>query len=203
MLACAARHRVVVDARLLQRRRPADHHACESRSASRWSMPYSISCLSSICVSASPARPGRPRAAQLLGVASRVDMVLGRRDARGAFALTSRLDCACERSCRQFKLGFPMGLLYAADILGFALFQLMQVRLGNVDGASTQIVMMLTSFCYMPAVGHRHGGHDAGRTSHRRRDIRIGHPRSATASSCYRWSTWVRSACCWRPSGHG
>ena len=46
-----------------------------------------------------------------------------------------------------------MGLLYAADILGFALFQLMQVRLGDVDGAATQIVMMLTSFCYMPAVG--------------------------------------------------
>src|SRR5208282_6632088 len=54
---------------------------------------------------------------------------------------------------KQLELGFPMGLLYAADILGFALFQLMQVRLGNVDGASTQIVMMLTSFCYMPAVG--------------------------------------------------
>jgi multidrug resistance protein, MATE family len=54
---------------------------------------------------------------------------------------------------RQISLGFPMGLLVAADILGFALFQLMQVRLGNVDGASTQIVLMLTSFCYMPAVG--------------------------------------------------
>jgi multidrug resistance protein, MATE family len=54
---------------------------------------------------------------------------------------------------RQVQLGFPMGLLIAADILGFALFQLMQVRLGTVDGASTQIVMMLTSFCYMPAVG--------------------------------------------------
>jgi MATE family multidrug resistance protein len=53
----------------------------------------------------------------------------------------------------QFKLGFPMGVLIAADILGFALFQLMQVRLGTVDGAATQIVMMLTSFCYMPAVG--------------------------------------------------
>jgi multidrug resistance protein, MATE family len=54
---------------------------------------------------------------------------------------------------RQLKLGFPMGLLTAADILGFALFQLMQVHLGTVDGASTQIVMMLTSLCYMPAVG--------------------------------------------------
>jgi MATE family multidrug resistance protein len=54
---------------------------------------------------------------------------------------------------RQLKLGFPMGVLIAADILGFALFQLMQVKLGTVDGAATQIVMMLTSFCYMPAVG--------------------------------------------------
>jgi multidrug resistance protein, MATE family len=54
---------------------------------------------------------------------------------------------------QQLKLGFPMGLLTAADIMGFALFQLMQVRLGTVDGASSQIVMMLTSFCYMPAVG--------------------------------------------------
>jgi MATE family multidrug resistance protein len=53
----------------------------------------------------------------------------------------------------QIALGFPMGLLGAADILGFALFQLMQVKLGTVDGAATQIVMMLTSFCYMPAVG--------------------------------------------------
>ena len=53
----------------------------------------------------------------------------------------------------QFKLGFPMGLLYAADILGFALFQLMQVRLGTIDGAATQLVMVMTSFAYMPAYG--------------------------------------------------
>jgi MATE family multidrug resistance protein len=49
-------------------------------------------------------------------------------------------------------------LLTAADILGFALFQLMQVRLGTVDGASTQIVMMLTGICYMPAVGIAQAG---------------------------------------------
>ena len=53
----------------------------------------------------------------------------------------------------QLKMGLPMGVLYAADIMGFALFQLMQVHLGVVDGAATQIVMMLTSFCYMPGVG--------------------------------------------------
>ena len=54
---------------------------------------------------------------------------------------------------RQFLLGFPMGLLYAADLLGIALFQIMTVRLGSVDGAATQIVMMLTSIAYLPAVG--------------------------------------------------
>ena len=71
----------------------------------------------------------------------------------GATARISPRDCAARALLRQLKLGFPMGLLIAADILGFALFQLMQVRLGTIDGAATQIVMMLTSFCYMPAVG--------------------------------------------------
>jgi MATE family multidrug resistance protein len=52
-----------------------------------------------------------------------------------------------------FKLGMPMGLSPAADVTGFALFQLMLVSLGPVDGAATQIVMMLTSVAYMPAVG--------------------------------------------------
>ncbi|HSQ08242.1 MAG TPA: MATE family efflux transporter [Chromatiaceae bacterium] len=50
-------------------------------------------------------------------------------------------------------LGLPMGLLPAADLAGLALFQLMQVELGTVAGAATQIVMMLTSIAYMPAVG--------------------------------------------------
>jgi len=53
----------------------------------------------------------------------------------------------------QFKLGLPMGLLLAADLLGFSLFQLMQVKLGAVAGAATQIAMMLTSLAYMPGVG--------------------------------------------------
>ena len=53
----------------------------------------------------------------------------------------------------QVKLGLPMGMLIAADVLGFAMFQLMQVHLGTVDGAATQIVMMLTSISFMPAIG--------------------------------------------------
>jgi MATE family multidrug resistance protein len=53
----------------------------------------------------------------------------------------------------QFQLGLPMGLMLAADLFGFALFQLMQVKLGPVDGAASQITMMLTSIAYMPAIG--------------------------------------------------
>src|ERR1700723_539072 len=90
--------------------------------------------------------------AQLIGVVGAAVLFLGK-PTRKLFRshLTTRLHVGALR--RQLKLGFPMGVLIAADIMGFALFQLMQVRLGTVDGASTQIVMMLTSFCYMPAVG--------------------------------------------------
>jgi MATE family multidrug resistance protein len=91
-------------------------------------------------------------AAQMIGVATAAFLFLSRAThPRYRVRLTTRLHGRA--LLRQLQLGFPMGLLIAADILGFALFQLMQVRLGTVDGASTQIVMMLTSFCYMPAVG--------------------------------------------------
>ncbi len=53
----------------------------------------------------------------------------------------------------QLKLGVPMGLSPAADLLGFAIFQMMQTWLGTVDGAATQMVMMLTSLSYMPGFG--------------------------------------------------
>lgn len=90
--------------------------------------------------------------AQLIGVAMAAAFFLGNATRRRYRShLTMRLRPRVLLS--QLKLGFPMGLLIAADVLGFALFQLMQVRLGIVDGASTQIVMMLTSFCYMPAIG--------------------------------------------------
>jgi len=90
--------------------------------------------------------------AQFVGVAAALITFLGtdgerRFRSRLTWRLRTRL------LLQQLKLGFPMGLLTAADVLGFALFQLMQVRLGTVDGASSQIVMMLTSLCYMPASG--------------------------------------------------
>jgi MATE family multidrug resistance protein len=91
-------------------------------------------------------------AAQLIGVAAALIWFLGSAT-RKRFRSHLTLRFHGRALWRQLQLGFPMGLLIAADILGFALFQLMQVRLGTVDGAATQIVMMLTSFCYMPAVG--------------------------------------------------
>jgi MATE family multidrug resistance protein len=58
----------------------------------------------------------------------------------------------------QFRLGFPMGLTGASDLLGISLFQLMQVRLGAVDGAATQLVMASTAIAYMPGVGVAQAG---------------------------------------------
>jgi MATE family, multidrug efflux pump len=54
---------------------------------------------------------------------------------------------------QQLRLGVPMGLSPAADLLGFAIFQMMQTRLGTAGGAATQMVVMLTSLAYMPGFG--------------------------------------------------
>ncbi len=53
----------------------------------------------------------------------------------------------------QLGLGLPMGMMPAADILGFSVFQMMQVRYGTVAGAATQMVSVLTSIAYMPGIG--------------------------------------------------
>ena len=53
----------------------------------------------------------------------------------------------------QWVIGFPMGLLMAADLIGFSVFQLMQVKLGEVEGAASQLVMIITAIAYLPGVG--------------------------------------------------
>lgn len=62
------------------------------------------------------------------------------------------------RLLEQLRLGAPMGLLPAADLLGFSIFQMMQVRLGTVGGAATQMVTSLTSIAYMPGYGIAQAG---------------------------------------------
>ncbi|MGH8318214.1 MAG: MATE family efflux transporter [Steroidobacteraceae bacterium] len=53
----------------------------------------------------------------------------------------------------QLRLGLPMGMMPAADVLGFSVFQMMEVRYGTVSGAATQMVSVLTSIAYMPGIG--------------------------------------------------
>ncbi|MBP6513688.1 MAG: MATE family efflux transporter [Steroidobacteraceae bacterium] len=54
---------------------------------------------------------------------------------------------------RNFRLGIPMALMGTVDLGAGALFQLMQVRVGVVEGAASQIAMMLTSLAYSPGYG--------------------------------------------------
>lgn len=54
---------------------------------------------------------------------------------------------------RQLAVGLPVGVMYGADILGVALMQLMVTAVGTAGAAATQIVMMLTSISYLPAIG--------------------------------------------------
>ena len=49
-----------------------------------------------------------------------------------------------------FRQGLPMGMLPAADLIGSSVFQLMQVRLGVINGAATQLVAALETMVYVP-----------------------------------------------------
>jgi MATE family multidrug resistance protein len=62
------------------------------------------------------------------------------------------------RMFEQVRLGLPMGLLPAADLLGFSIFQMMQVRLDTVAGAATQMVTILTSIAYLQGFGIAQAG---------------------------------------------
>jgi multidrug resistance protein, MATE family len=62
------------------------------------------------------------------------------------------------RLLQQLRLGLPMGIMPAADLLGFSIFQMMQVRLGVIGGAATQMVTILTSISYMPGYGIAQAG---------------------------------------------
>jgi MATE family multidrug resistance protein len=90
--------------------------------------------------------------AQALGLLLAIGILLGRRYRRSHCThLTWRPQW--QPLLGQMRLGLPMGVLSAADLFGYAMFQIMQVRLGVVGGAASQIVMMLTSVAYMPGYG--------------------------------------------------
>jgi multidrug resistance protein, MATE family len=90
--------------------------------------------------------------AQLLGLALAIAIFL-RADYRRRYASALTWRPQPRRLLEQLRLGVPMGLSPAADLLGYAIFQMMQTRLGTVGGAATQIVTILTSIAYMPGYG--------------------------------------------------
>jgi len=60
---------------------------------------------------------------------------------------------ATRRIVTLVALGLPMAMTASADLGAAALFQLMQVQFGVVDGAATQIVVIFTAMAYMPGIG--------------------------------------------------
>lgn len=91
-------------------------------------------------------------AAQALGLLAAVLVFLGPHY-RHVYASQLTWRPRPRRLLEQLRLGVPMGLSPAADLLGFAIFQIMQTRLGTAGGAATQIVVILTSLAYMPGFG--------------------------------------------------
>lgn len=89
--------------------------------------------------------------AQLLGLLLAVTILLWLEPQRFAAHLTWRPRAV--RIGTLVALGVPMAMTGCVDIGAAALFQLMQVRIGVVDGAATQIVMIFTSLAYMPGIG--------------------------------------------------
>lgn len=90
--------------------------------------------------------------AQLIGVLAYVAILLTRTfhsEYRTRHSVRPRL----ARVRALFMLGIPMGMAATADLTAFAFFQLMLARLGAVEAAASQVVMMLTSVAYMPAIG--------------------------------------------------
>lgn len=89
--------------------------------------------------------------AELFGVALAIAMILRLDSRRFMPKLTWRP--GTRRLVTLIALGLPMAMTASADLGAAALFQLMQVQFGVVDGAATQIVVIFTSIAYMPGIG--------------------------------------------------
>jgi multidrug resistance protein, MATE family len=90
--------------------------------------------------------------AQLTGLAFAVALFL-RADYRHRYRSHLTWRPHWGRLLQQLRLGVPMGMSPAADLIAFAMFQMMQTRLGTAGGAATQMVVILTSVAYMPGFG--------------------------------------------------
>jgi len=90
--------------------------------------------------------------AQVLGVSVGLAVLLGPQFHR-TFQTRDQWRSQAQDFLKVIRIGVPTGLFPAVDVIGFALFQMMMSRLGAIDGAATQLVMMLTSIGYLPSIG--------------------------------------------------
>ena len=90
-------------------------------------------------------------AAELLGVLVAIQAIVRVEPRRFQSRLTWRPKT--RRILTLIALGLPMAMTACADLGAAALFQLMQVQVGVVDGAATQIVTIFTAIAYMPGIG--------------------------------------------------
>jgi multidrug resistance protein, MATE family len=90
--------------------------------------------------------------AQILGVVVGMVIFLGPQFHR-TFQTRDQWRSRAQDFFKVIRIGIPTGLFPAVDVIGFALFQMMMSRLGAIDGAATQLVMMLTSIGYLPSIG--------------------------------------------------
>lgn len=89
--------------------------------------------------------------AELIGVLIAIQAIVRLEPGRFQAHLTWRPNA--RRIFTLVALGLPMAMTASADIGAAALFQLMQVQVGVVDGAATQIVTIFTAIAYMPGIG--------------------------------------------------
>lgn len=92
-------------------------------------------------------------AAQAVGVILAFSILLSARGLRDHYATRHTWRLGRRHLRALIGVGIGIGLMVSFDLLGLAVFQLIMTRYGILDGAATQIVMMLTSASFMPAIG--------------------------------------------------
>ena len=141
--------------------------------------------------------------AQLIGVLIGLYLMLATAPIRDRFAAHLTWRPRWQLIGNLIGVGLGIGAMVAFDILGMAVFQIMMTRLGVLDGAATQIVMMLTSVAFMPAVGLGMAGTTLVGQAIGAGDRAMGIPASATGSSSWPPATWEAWAWCSRWPARG
>lgn len=117
---------------------------------------------------------GLAGAAHASTLASLVGLAVGlAAAAHGGAGPLPRLSALWAQVLALCRLGVPIGVAASADVLAFAVFQLLMSHIGPVEGAATLLLLSLTGLAFWPALGLATGctsliGHAAGAGDWRR-----------------------------------